>query len=135
MPPPPPTALNLSRARTVLVLNQFATPGLGSLMAGFYLVGTLQLLFALAGFTLLMVWVVLLLKTAYTIMQSSGEPETPHILGWMGLGNFLFAWGWSWFTSLKVLREAQRAHRAAWEAAAPPADGSVPPRLDPGSRP
>lgn len=101
---------SLAAARTALVINQFATPGLGSIMAGRFLVGAFQLIFALAGFTLIVAWFFLLLKAAYSIMETTGELHPPHYLGWMGLGNFLFAWCWAWITSISVLREAQRAH-------------------------
>ena len=110
------------------MINQFATPGLGSIMAGRYLVGSLQLIFALAGFTLIVAWFFLLLKTAYAIMETSGEPHPPHYLGWMGLGNFAFAWCWAWFTSISVLHEAQRAHSKRWqqEASPPVIEGDSP---------
>lgn len=112
---------SLATARTALVINQFATPGLGSLMAGRYLVGSAQLLFALAGFALIVAWFVMILKEAYAIMQTTGDPNPPHYLGWMGLGNFAFAWCWAWFTSISVLREAQRTHdQRLREATAPP---------------
>jgi hypothetical protein len=104
-----------------LVINQFATPGLGSIMAGRYLVGSFQLVFALVGFSLIVAWFFLLLKTAYAIMETSGEPHPPHYLGWMGLGNFLFAWCWAWFTSISVLRAAQRAQgQRIQQMASPP---------------
>jgi hypothetical protein len=118
---------SLATARTALVINQFATPGLGSLMAGRYLVGTFQLLFALAGFGLIVAWFFLVLKTAYAIMENSGEPAPPHYLGWMGLGIFLFAWCWSWFTSIRVLRAAQQTHRQRMQQQAPPVIENSPP--------
>ena len=111
---------SLAAARTALVINQFATPGLGSIMAGRYLVGSIQLVFALAGFSLIVAWFFMLLKAAYAIMESSGEPHPPHYLGWMGLGNFLFAWCWAWFTSISVLREAQRTHDQRFQQSASP---------------
>lgn len=111
---------SLATARTALVINQFATPGLGSLMAGRYLVGSLQLLFALAGFCLIVLWFFMVLKEAYAIMETSGDPHPPHYLGWMGLGNFAIAWGWAWFTSIGVLRQAQRTHEQQLRQAGSP---------------
>ena len=58
---------SLATARTALVINQFATPGLGSLMAGRYLAGSIQLLLALAGFTLIVAWFFMVLNAAYAI--------------------------------------------------------------------
>lgn len=111
---------SLAAARTALVINQFATPGLGSIMAGRYLAGSFQLIFALAGFALIVAWLFMVLKAAYSIMETTGEPSPPHYLGWMGLGNFAFAWCWAWFTSISVLREAQQAHGQRWQQTAPP---------------
>jgi hypothetical protein len=111
---------SLATARTALVINQFATPGLGSLMAGRYLAGSVQLLFALAGFFLIVAWFFMILKEAYAIMETTGEAHPPHYLGWMGLGNFAFAWGWAWFTSISVLRQAQRAHDQRWQQTGSP---------------
>jgi hypothetical protein len=107
------------------VINQFATPGLGSLMAGRYLAGSGQLLFALAGFSLIVAWFFLVLKAAYTIMQTSGDPDPPHYLGWLGLGSFAVAWAWAWFTSLSVLREAQRTRRGQLSSASASPASSV----------
>ncbi len=108
-------------------MNQFATPGLGSIMAGRYLAGTFQLLLALAGFVLIVAWFFLVLRAAYSIMDSADEPAPPHYVGWMGLGSFLLAWGWAWFTSLSVLRQARHAQDLPFQPTAPPPiQGQVP---------
>ena len=51
MKPSSGTPKNLSRtkARNALLLNQLATPGLGSLLAGRWIAGTGQLLCSVAG--------------------------------------------------------------------------------------
>lgn len=124
---------SVAGARTALVINQFATPGLGSLMAGRYLAGGFQLVFALVGFTLILIWVILLLKAAYDIMETTGEPKPPHFLGWLGLASFAFAWVWAWFTSISVLREAQEAHQQRFEHPQPaPGAEPGPPPTSPG---
>src|SRR6267142_5883224 len=52
------TGSKRSTATTCLILNQFATPGLGSLMARRWFAGTGQLVLAVAGFCLLVGWFV-----------------------------------------------------------------------------
>jgi hypothetical protein len=114
------------------VLNQFAAPGLGSIMAGRYLAGACQLFLSLAGFGLIVVWFFLVLKAAYAVMETSGEPVLPHYLGWMGLGDFLLAWGWAWLTSLSILRQAKRAQDERWAQRPPPVFQDGLPSPDPG---
>lgn len=94
-------------------------------MAGRYLAGAVQLLLALTGFGLIVVWFFLVLKSAYAIMETVGEPRPPHYLGWLGLGTFLLAWFLAWFTSLGVLRDARREHDRKWrQTISPPVIGS-----------
>ena len=48
--------LSRASARNSFLINQLATPGLGSLMARRYVEGIGQLLLAFAGFGLILVW-------------------------------------------------------------------------------
>jgi uncharacterized membrane protein len=107
-------------------MNQFAAPGLGSIMAGRYLAGACQLLLALAGFGLVLAWFFLVLKAAYSIMESVEQPAPPHYLGWLGLASFLLAWIWAWVTSIRVLRRARQAREKPGEPTPPPPPGTVP---------
>ncbi|MGA2179616.1 MAG: hypothetical protein ABSH15_08550 [Verrucomicrobiota bacterium] len=88
--------------------NQCATPGLGSLMARRVLAGTGQLLLALAGFVLIVGWIIELCHHVY--LQQLGEPVPPDSSGWMGKwGLICFGTGWLWslVTSLSLLRQAK----------------------------
>ncbi len=101
------TALNC------LLINQFATPGLGSLMGGRILAGSIQLSLALAGFALAAIWLMRQSVNAYR--QAFELPLQPDAHPWMGTAGFvLFAASWllSWVTSLSLLRHARREKTA-----------------------
>lgn len=118
--------LSVNKVRMAVLINQCATPGLGSLMGARYVAGTGQLLLALAGAGFILAWFANVLKVAYTIMESTGEPEMRHWMGILGFGLLTLSWLWAWVTSLSLLREArrnvQRKHeeRLTTEAATPP---------------
>lgn len=99
-----------------MIINQFATPGLGSLMARRYVAGTVQLLLAVAGFCLVMGWFAQ--KAIMLWRLASDLPPEPDRYPWMGeIGALLFFLSWllAWPTTLSVLREARKA-----EAEKPP---------------
>lgn len=101
-----PKKLSSAKARNAALLNQFATPGLGSLMAGRWLAGAGQLLLALAGFVLIMAWFIEEMHQFYG--QINGDvPVQPigNLLMW-GAILFALAWIWSLVTSLSLLRQA-----------------------------
>jgi len=88
-----------------LLVNQFATPGLGSLMGGRYLAGTIQLLFALAGFGLFLIWFGrLMVATWNEAMEAPHEKPAKWQLV-LGLVLFAISWFHAWFTSISLLRE------------------------------
>jgi hypothetical protein len=113
-----------SAAANCAIVNQLATPGLGSLMARRYLAGTLQLLVALVGFGLVMGWFAQLMVSFYRLV--SGLSPEPYPYPWMGKAGaliFFLSWLLAWPTTISVLREARKA-----EADKPPAK-PVPPKL------
>jgi len=125
----PPSA---SRIRMAVLVNQCATPGLGSLMAGRYIAGTLQLLLALAGFVFIVAWLFSILKMAYSLMDTAGtsEPVPPHWLGWTGLVCFGAAWLWAGATSISLLLASRRVRQDRWqEMLARPEQAGTPPKL------
>jgi 4a-hydroxytetrahydrobiopterin dehydratase len=99
-----PKGTSHAKARNAALLNLFATPGLGSLVAGRWVAGAGQLLLALAGFALVMVWFVQEMHQFYG--QINGDvPVQPigHILE-LGAGLFGAAWVWSLVTSVSLLQ-------------------------------
>jgi hypothetical protein len=99
-----------SAAVNCLIVNQFATPGLGSLMARRYLAGIVQLLLSVSGFCLVLVWFVQMgFRTYRLVMELPPEIEHYSWMGGVGALLFLVSWLLAWFTSLSVLREARKA--------------------------
>ena len=103
--------LSPARARNCLLLNQFATPGLGSLMARRLVAGIGQLILFLAGFGLFLGWFVDEMRQFYGMMFSDGEVHLHLKYAFAGIALAVLAWLWAWVTSLSLLREARRNER------------------------
>jgi hypothetical protein len=89
-------------------VNQLATPGLGSLLAGRRWVGVGQLLLFLAGFVIFMFWFGALMKQMYAEMVNYAPH---HSVAWVGEVSVLLcgvSWVWSLFTSLSILHEGRQ---------------------------
>jgi hypothetical protein len=100
--------LNRATARNCFLINQLATPGLGSLMARRYLEGTGQLLLALLGFGLILAWFIALMLQLFG--DSSEQGASAHSVAWIGQAGaavFALSWIWSLVTSLSLIREAE----------------------------
>jgi len=104
--------LDRTRARNCFLINQLATPGLGSLMAGRPVAGIGQLLVAVAGFSLVMLWFVLRISDLYNQVVNGAQPQSVGWVGEAGAGLFAAAWLWSLVTSLSILRKARTAEPA-----------------------
>jgi hypothetical protein len=103
--------LSPARARNCLILNQFATPGLGSLMARRLVAGSGQLLLAVSGFLLFCAWFFNLITKYYAMITQDIDPQLHPRLALAGVGLFSLAWLWSWITSISLLQEAKRNER------------------------
>jgi 4a-hydroxytetrahydrobiopterin dehydratase len=119
----PPSGRPPSRAtaRNAALLNLLATPGLGSLIGRRWIAGGGQLILALVGFTLFVIWFIKEMIQYYG--QITGDVEVRPIGVYLESGLILFgiAWLWSAVTSFSLLRAAATASRSALENfAAPP---------------
>jgi 4a-hydroxytetrahydrobiopterin dehydratase len=105
-----PKKISRAKARNAALLNQFATPGLGSVMAGRWIAGTGQLLLSLAGFVLIMVWFVQMMMRYYGQISGDSTVNNPVVFTNLVLGAVLFAlaWLWSLVTSISLVREASK---------------------------
>ena len=115
-------ALSPSKARNCLLMNLFATPGLGSLMGGRLIAGLGQLTLFLIGFGFICVWFLKTMKEYYSLIGEEIPIQTSY--GRYFLAGFLFAaaaWLWSLLTSLQMVRQAKPP--------APAQPGAVPPRI------
>lgn len=112
---PRPNLKTVSRtaARNAALINQFATPGLGSLMAGRWLAGTGQLLLALAGFVFVIVWFIETMGQAYDQITGEVTPHSAAGVGETGAGLFLLAWFWALVTSISLVTRAKSEEPAA----------------------
>jgi 4a-hydroxytetrahydrobiopterin dehydratase len=113
--------LSRATAKNAALLNLLATPGLGSLLGRRWFAGIGQLVLALAGFTLFVVWFVGEMVQFYG--QIGGNVEVHPIGKFLVAGLILFAlaWLWSAATSFSLLREASAGGRRSLENfAAPP---------------
>jgi hypothetical protein len=123
-----PKPVNRSAAHNAALLNQLATPGLGSLMAGRWLAGIGQLVLAVAGFVMIVVWFFEVMIQYYG--QITGNAPV-RAVGWIGVAGgivFVVSWCWALVTSLSLMRQARAVEAVAPQPAPPrPADSPGPP--------
>ena len=102
--------ISRAQARNAALLNQLATPGLGSLLARRWVEGIGQLLVSLAGFGLVTIWFVQMMIGYYGQMFGDGGTHPKPTFTNLILGAVLFAlaWVWSLLTSFRLLREASK---------------------------
>ena len=107
-----------------LLVNQLATPGLGSLMGRRFVAGTVQLALAVSGFLLVMAWFVQLFVKMYR--EAAGSAPQLERFSWTGKAGavlFIASWLLAWFTSISLLRQSSGP-----ESPLPPR--ALPPKLD-----
>jgi hypothetical protein len=112
--------LSPATARNAALINQLATPGLGSLMAGRWVAGFGQLALAVAGFVFVILWFIAIMRQFYGEINGNVEVKP---VGWIGLvGVILFAaaWLWSLVTSISLIREGRRNATSLFEQPQPP---------------
>jgi hypothetical protein len=100
--------LSRTAARNCVLINQLGTPGLGSLMAGRRAAGLGQLLFAIAGFVMVVGWFVLVMTNVYNQFNSDAQPRPVGWLGGAGALTFGVAWLWALLTSIQILRSTKK---------------------------
>jgi len=107
-------------ARNAVLINQFATPGLGSVLVGRYVSGTGQLLLAVTGFSLFVLWFIAILRQFYGQIQGDIEVKSVAWIGWTGLAIFAASWCWALITSISIMREVKRNHATLLTQPQPP---------------
>jgi hypothetical protein len=100
--------LNRTTARNSFLINQFATPGLGSLMAGRWVEGIGQMVLAVIGSGFVIAWFAGRMSQVYQQLNGETAPSSVAWLGEIGTIVFAAAWLWALFTSLSLLREARQ---------------------------
>ena len=109
--PVPPRLPDRERAWFCVAINLLALPGLGSYLAGQRLLGATQMVLALAGFALTMVWAVSFgaawIRGGH--FPGAAGPGLRH--GVLGLSLFAIAWCWTLGSSWSILRRARTMAR------------------------
>lgn len=116
-----------STAMNCLLVNQLATPGLGSLMGRRFLAGILQLTLAIAGFVLVVAW---FFQRTYRLI--SELPPDAGAYAWFGkAGGILFVASWllAWITSLSLLRQSRKNPEVHPATPVPLPARPIPPKL------
>lgn len=110
------------RLHVAIILNQLATPGLGSWVAGRRLAGGGQLVVAFLGFGFFLVHFGRLFQSLWLAVIDGVAPEVLSPATWhRGLAIFVAAWCWSGITSLQLYAELRRRGRDS--------NGLLPPML------
>jgi uncharacterized membrane protein len=122
-----PKKVGHSRALHCFVINQFATPGLGSILAGRLLAGIGQLIVAVVGFVLVLIWFFMTLKQYYGQILSDAPVKSYARYGEIGGVVFIVSWIWAWFTSFSIVRNAKPDEKTGLNP--------VPPRIPPPQNP
>jgi hypothetical protein len=106
------------KARNCALMNQLATPGLGSLMGGRTWAGAGQLALALIGFGLVGWWFVKTVIVSYygLMFDQQSEPPSYARWGWAGVTVFAASWFWALISSLSIYRQAKAGQRAEFSA-------------------
>ncbi len=99
--------LSRAKARNCVLINQLATPGLGSCMAGRWVAGIGQLLVALVGCAMIIGWFGLVARNTYNLWFNDAEPKPVGWLGEAGGLTLLASWLWALVSSFQILRSAE----------------------------
>jgi hypothetical protein len=114
--------LSHAKAKNAALVNQLATPGLGSLIARRWLAGTGQLLLSVTGCMMVMIYIWQWDVRAYGEVTENVEPMPRGWLGGLGAIFFIASWLWALATSISLLRQAKMDE--------PKNNKNVPPKLE-----
>lgn len=110
-------------------MNQFATPGLGSLMGGRIIPGIGQLLLSIIGFLLIIFWFLRTMQEYYSLITNEGPTVSYAKFGLSGALFFSAAWLWSLLTSISLVREAKANEPKTGPMLPPPRITNPPPKM------
>lgn len=112
-------------------MNQFATPGLGSLMGGRIVPGIGQLLLFVLGFLLFLFWFLRTMHNYYSLLSGDVDMPGPSYTRFLIAGLLFCAAGWLWalLTSISLLREGKANESKFGPTMPPPRITNPPPRM------
>ena len=131
VPRPNRRLISRATARNAALVNQFAMPGLGSLMAGRWIAGIGQLILAITGFAFVALWFFEVMVQTYELID--GE-TAPHDVGWIGKTGailFIVSWLWALMTSfgLMMRTKSEEPPVSKTPQSSPKVRSTEPPRL------
>lgn len=107
-------------------MNQFATPGLGSLLARRYIAGTGQLVIFVTGFVMFVAWFGDEMRQYYALMFTDSQPHVRYWLVIAAMWLCAVGWLWSLVTSISLMREAKRNAQLTIQSGAHDPSGTPP---------
>ncbi len=108
------------RLQLAIIINQLATPGLGSWIAGHRIAGAGQLAFSILGFLDLLIRCVRLIAGSIRAALDGGAPIPFPFDAWnRALVVFGIAWVWAGFTSIQMAVELRNTPPPATRASLP----------------
>ena len=99
------------QARTCVVVNLLAWPGVGTIMGGRRVTGFIQAVLMIGGFCSIMAWALMQLSAVYKFVFDTTATKVTHPSAWIGITGFalcVVAWFWALFSSLQILNESRR---------------------------
>jgi hypothetical protein len=118
-------------ARNCFLMNQFATPGLGSLMGGRVVPGLGQLLLFLLGFLLFLFWFVRTIHGEFSLLTGDIDNPGPSYTRYAISGLLFCGAGWLWalLTSMSLVRESKASESKFGPTMPPPRITNPPPKM------
>jgi uncharacterized membrane-anchored protein len=104
-------SVSRQQARTCMIVNQLACPGIGTLMGGRRVAGLIQAAMMIAGFCSVIAWGVMQISAVYKFALDARATEVmqpPAWLGIVGLALCVAAWVWALVSSFQILHESRR---------------------------
>lgn len=101
------------RLQIAIIINQLATPGLGTWMAGRRVAGAGQLVLACIGFVLIVMFLGLIIINTIRSAETGLEAPLPPANWWQwGMIFFGIAWIWAGFSSIQMWMELRAQRRS-----------------------
>ena len=123
--------LSPAAARNCFLMNQFATPGLGSLMGARIVAGLGQLLLFLLGFLLFLYWFLKTMHNYYSLLSGDVDMPGPSYTKF-AISGLLFcaaSWLWALLTSISLIREGKANESKFGPTMPPPRITNPPPKM------
>ena len=104
-------SVSRQQARTCVIVNQLACPGIGTFMGGRRVAGLIQATMMIAGFCAVITWGVLQISAVYKFALDARATEVKQPPGWLGIVGLALcvaAWVWALVSSFQILHESRR---------------------------